>query len=428
MHKRLEARQESWTAPRRWRPLVSGCFVVFAALLILLPRSASGQESLRYSLATEKAERAREAAADIPYNIKFGEARMRFRAGLGLEYNDNVGVTETDTVDDFIIRPDVTTDLFWPITDQNALHFSVSVGYQKYLDNDQNDSLYIRPGSLLSFDVYVENLRINVHDRFSFYQDPIQQGVVSGTNTVNSQYGTGENLIGLGLDLVVSAGYDYLVSFATSDAFSYLDRSAHYFYVRPTVLVAPELTAGLESSVGLNRYDQSTLNDSEQITIGPFVDWQMSRFMRLSARGGYQKYNFDSSTNASDTSSYYASINLEHDVNRYVRYVLGVGHTVSLGVNSDAVNLSFIRMTARWQVLRQTDISTDMYFERGEEAGALTLNPETYERLGFSIALGYNITDKLNAGLRYSFTIKESDQPLRGYTQNVVGLNLGYRF
>jgi hypothetical protein len=420
-------------APRnttvRARPASRGLWALLAFLAALLP--ASAQESLRSSLAIQQAERARQATADIPYNIKIGEARVRFTAGLGLEYNDNINVAESAKLDDIIIRPDMTTELFWPITDQNALQLSLGLGYNKYIDNDNADSLLIRPGSLLSFDVYVDDLRINLHDRFSFFQDPIQQGAISGTNNLNSRYGLAENVIGVGVDwdlnkLVISAGYDRSISFATSPEFEYLDRQSDYFYVRPFVLVAPELTVGAEFTAGLTSYDQSQLNNSDTYSFGPFVDWQLSRFMRLGVRAGYQTYSFDSATNATDTSSYYASLTLDHDLNRFVRYSLGGGHLVSLGVNSDAINLTFVRLTARWQILQQTDINTDLFYEHGEETGSL--NPETFNRVGFSVSLGYRLTDKLTAALRYTITDKQSDQPLRGYLQNVIGLNLYYRF
>lgn len=427
MHNRTDdLTDEPATAPRR-----PAYWLLLVALLAALPGATRAQESLRSSLAVEQAARARRANADIPYNIKFGEARVRFTAGMGIEYNDNINVSESGEVDDIVFRPDVTTELFWPITDQNAIQLSLSLGYNKYLDNDNADSFLIRPGSLLTFDIKVENFNINLHDRFSFFQDPIQQGAISGTNNINSRYGIGENVIGVGVDwdlnkLVVSAGYDHSISFATSQEFEYLNRASDYFYIRPFVLAAPELTVGAEFTAGLSTYDQSQLNDSEQYSIGPFVDWQLSQFMRLGVRAGYQTYSFDSATNATDTSSYYATVTLDHDLNRYVRYSLGGGHLVSLGVNSDAINLTFVRLTARWQVLRQTDLSTDIFFEHGEETGSV--NPETFDRVGFSISLGYRLTEKLNANLRYSITDKSSDQPLRGYLQNVIGLNLYYRF
>lgn len=406
-------------------------FASLALALLALAATVPAQEALRSSLAIGEAERARRSQADVPYNIKLGEAKLRFSTSLGVEYNDNINVSETGQVEDFILRPEVTTDLFWAVTDQNAVNLSLGLGYAKYLDNDDSDSLQIRPGSLLSFDVYVDDLRINLHDRFSFYQDPIQQGAVSGTNAINSQYGQGENVVGVGLEwdlnkLVLGAGFDYSMNFATSDAFDYLNRDSQFFFLRPAVLVAPELTAGIELTGGLTQYDQSQLNDSEQYSLGPFLDWQVSRYMRLGVRAGYQSYSFDGVTNATDTSSYYASLTLDHELNRYVRYSFGGGHLVSLGVNSDAINLTFVRLTARWALLRQTDLTTDIFFEHGQETGSTA--PETFDRIGFSIGAGYHITRHLSSTLRYSFTDKDSDQPLRGYRQNQVQLFLRYLF
>ncbi|NJN05342.1 MAG: outer membrane beta-barrel protein [Rhodobacteraceae bacterium] len=284
----------------------------------------------------------------------------------------------------------------------------------------------------------MHDVRINLHDRFSFFQDPLQQGSVGGTNNINSRYGQAENVAGISLEwdlnkLLLSAGFDYAISFATSDEFSYLDRNAQFYNLRAGFLVAPELTVGLETTAGATQYDNSNspsngspqLDDSTQFSVGPFIDWQMSRFMRLELRGGYTSSSFDS-TNSVDSSNYYVYLSLDHDLNRYMRYTLGLGHYVTLGINSDALNLSFVRLAARWQILRKTDITTDLFYEHGEELGATS--PETYDRFGFSIGLGYNLTQHLFATLRYSFTDKSSDQPQRGYQQNQVGINLRYQF
>jgi hypothetical protein len=437
MHKRsvlINAEPHVVAAARPRFAAVWPCLLALLGMLALAIHLPA-QESLRYSLASEQAARARAATANIPYNIKLGEARMRFAAGLGIEYNDNINVAETGQQDDLVLRPEGTVDVFWPITEQNSLNVSVNIGYTKFLENDQFDTLLIRPGSLLSFDFYVDNFRINLHDRFSFFQDPTQQGVVSGTNGFNAGYGVGENVIGVGVDwdlnkVILSVGYDHADSFATSSQFSFIDRSSELFYLRAGVLALPELTVGAEFTGGLIRFKETRLNDSDQFTFGPYVDWLMSQFMRLGLRAGYQTYSFDIvNTNilsAADTSSFYASLVLDHEVNRYVRYNLGAGHQVALGVNSDAVNITFARLAARWDIMRNTDISTDLFYEHGEETGSL--NPETFNRVGFTLSTGYRLTDKLNGLLRYSITWKDSDVALRSYTQNVISLALGYRF
>ena len=103
--------------------------------------SVQAQQALQASLAGEAASRARKISdTQTPYNIKAGPISVRFGAGLGFEYNDNIGVNSSGAQDDFIIRPSINMATHWAVTEYNQLNFSASVGYQKYINNPHSQS------------------------------------------------------------------------------------------------------------------------------------------------------------------------------------------------------------------------------------------------------------------------------------------------
>lgn len=400
------------------------------------------QDALRASLAGETAARARKANENIPYNIKIGPASIRFSSSIAANYVDNINVAEVGALDDLILRPEVSVDAYWAVTPQNALNFSIGAGYSKYLNQPTNDNLIIHPNSAISFDVFVGDFKINLHDRFSYVQDPLQNGAVSGTNAAAASFGTSQNAVGVSVDwdlnkILLTVGVDHQDSFSTSSAFSYLDQSSEFFYARPAFLLNPVLTMGLDLAGGISKYNQSgVLNNSHHYSAGPFVNWKVSEYLQLTLRGGYVVYSFDSvgsvtnvaGTNATDSGNPYASLTLDHVLNKFITQSISAEYRVQPGVNSDAQQLLFIRHAARWRILRGTDISTDTYFEHSDEIRSLNALSEIYDRFGISVGASYQLSSKMTTGFGYSYTRKVSNVPTRGYTQNSVTLNLGYRF
>src|SRR5262249_30888898 len=148
----------------------------------------------RYSIAgVEAAMNKRAALEQAPYLVQFGNLRLNLGASAAAEYNDNVNLGDRNGQQDVILRPAVKLDSFLPITALNSLNFSVEVKPAFYLKHSTYDRLLISPGSELGFDFYVGDWLFNLHDRFSYEQDPISTGSVSGT----AVYGGFNNMAGL---------------------------------------------------------------------------------------------------------------------------------------------------------------------------------------------------------------------------------------
>lgn len=406
---------------------------IILATLLLLPMTGRAQEAVRPSLAGEAAAEARRQSVEqIPYNLLAGPIRFLFSITTGIEYNDNINLSENNKQSDVIIRPQFNIDAIWPVTQLNTLKLDLGLGYAFYLDhpNANTNGVLIQPGSQLSFDIFIQDFRINLHDRFSLQQDPVGQLQLS--NVVD--YGRFENTAGVSVlwDLnkaVLTFGYDHYNYISTTDTFNYLDRNAEELTFSAYFAFTSTTGGGIESSAVYNYYDQDFLNDSVTYSVGPFIETQLTNYLKLRASVGYQFIDFDEGgfvQDGSDSNDYYANILLSHRINANIFQTLSAGHESQLGVNSNFVALNYVRHTATWNIINRTVLTTELFFEDGDDSGGIF--SEHIQRYGGAIALGYQLTKHVTVGVRYQYTQKESDQPDRDYKQNRVSIDGTYSF
>jgi len=405
----------------------------FLLLLLCAAPVARSQDSVRPSLAGEAASEARQQdVARIPYNLMVGPARFRLSASVAVEYNDNINLADVGVEDDVIIRPNVTLNAIWPVTRLNTLRLDIGFGYAFYLDhsNANTNGVLLTPNSQISFDIFVSDFRINVHDRFSLQQDPIQEGALS--NVVD--YGRFENTAGVSAlwdlnKLLLTLGYDHYNYVSTVHDFDYLNRNADIVSGTIAFVVNPTTSVGAEGNAVFTYYDQHVLNDSTDYSVGGFVEAQITNNLKLRVAAGYQAINFDHNglvSDLHDLSDYYANLLVTHRMNAVISQSLSAGHESQLGVNSNYITLNYVRHTVTWNIIRNTLVSTEFFFEDADESGGF-IN-EHFTRLGGAISLGYQLTPHVTVGVRYQYTTKDSDVALRDYNQNRVSVDGTYSF
>ena len=443
------------------------------AIALLVPLICFGgivraQDAIRPSLAGEASAEARRQSIDkLPYNLEVGPIKFRFSATMGIEYNDNINLAEDDSFtfpnttpglppititthkqEDIILRPQINLNALWPITQLNTLRFDIGIGHSFYLDHSNYDtsSILITPGSQLAFDIFVGDFRINLHDRFSLQQDPVDEVALSNV----ADYGRFENLAGIAVlwDLnqaVVTLGYDHYNFIATNDNFDYLDRNADIFSGSIGFTPTSTMTVGVEGNVVDTYYDKNVLNDSWTYSGGLFLETQLTSYLKVRVAGGYQAIDFDNTglvNDAHDVDDYYANLLISHRVNSVFSHNLSIGHESQLGVNSNYVKLNYVRHTANWNIFFHTLFTTELFYEDADDSGGQgtlflpipgvpNINPfvaEHVHRYGGALSLGYQLTPHVTLGFRYQYTQKDSDQPLRDYRQNRVSLDGTYSF
>jgi hypothetical protein len=419
--------------PTRWSVVALGCS--FALHL-------HAQEALRESLAGEKAAAARRKALENKaYNLKLGSVSFAVDSSLGIELNDNVNLSEAGRQGDLILRPLVNTRAFWPVSEKNALNFSVGVGYAKYFNYPDLDQLVVAPGSELSFDLFVKDFRFTVFDRFSYTQNPIDAGSLSGV----ANYGSLENTAGANAawdlyKVVISAGYGHLTWRSSTPQFEYLDRGSELFNSRAAFSLHPALVAGLEGTGSLTAYADRLLHDSVGYSAGVFAVWKLTDKLQLQSHAGYVSYNFDVGgplASPSNPIPYYFAVNIEHILNEHITHSIEGGRVVRLGIYSDFEETLTLRHSTVWKIIRGVDMGTQLFYEHGSYPPALLSSPgsptvvlpgETYDRVGFAVNLSRQLMKKLSASVGYRFTLKDSDSSLRDYAQNALMVSLTYRF
>jgi opacity protein-like surface antigen len=239
-------------------------------------------------------------------------------------------------------------------------------------------------------------------------------------------------------------GYDHYNFISTTDVFDYLDRNAEMVTASIAVTPSSTMAIGLEGAFVDTYYDQNVLNDSIGYSAGAFLETQITSYLKLRVAGGYQNIDFDNTgvvNDAHDVSDYYANALLSHRVNSQLTQSLSVGHETQLGINSNYITLNYVRHTANWNILYHTLLSTELFYEDADDSGGTFLfvpgpglplfNPfgaEHIHRYGGALSLGYQLTPHVTLGFRYQYTQKDSDLPLRDYSQNRVSLDGTYSF
>ena len=109
--------------------LKSRAIICCACLVWAVSPCARSQDAVRPSLAGEAASEARHQDIErLPYNLLVGPLRFRLSATMGVEYNDNINLSEVNTQDDFILRPQINFDAIWPVTQINTLRLDLGLG------------------------------------------------------------------------------------------------------------------------------------------------------------------------------------------------------------------------------------------------------------------------------------------------------------
>jgi len=413
-------------------------WTVTAVLLLVLEAgfTATAQEALQNQAHGQDAAVARTAALqEQNYTVKYGDYRLLVTPYAGAEWNDNINLSENNKEDDYIINSGVGLVSSYQLTQRNVLFLDITIGYSRYLKhpNLSTFDLNSTSGTGLSFDIGVKDVTINVHDWMSYSQDPAAQNG-SVANTAN--YGTFENTAGIAAtwDLnkaSLQVGYDHQNVMSTSAEFDNINHSSEMLFVRPGLQILSQVTVGLDATAAYTTYSKDDLNNSDAYTLGLFVDYVPDEFVKISARGGFTTYqirNTSSTITTADQNSWYADLDLSHQVTDAISYSLSAGHDVQLGTQSDLTETWHVRPNINWKIIKDWGINTAFFYEHGKEGlgNVIGNDTEIYDWYGGELTLGHELTKHFSMSINYRLTIRSSNAADSNYTQNLVGLQLSY--
>ena len=426
-----------------------GFFALIAGVCLLVgAKNVCGQEALRISMAGDLAAATRQQASSSIgyYNLLLGPTAWRFSSGMGLEFNDNVRL-QPNGESDLILRPNLNTQIHWPVTLKNSLDISLGAGYSEYLQHQDLSQFFINPGSGFSFDVYAGDFKINLHDRITITENAYENAGSGGGNTGGNRNLTQlENTVGTSAlwDLnqaVANLGYDHINYVSLSSGTQNQqqpDATSENIYVNGGVRVRPELLLGLEAGGTVINYSQSRSTSSYvtpnavQWSAGAFGSSQISDYISARLDAGYTVYTPDNprpNLVTRDSSGLYFSFSLSHRVNQFVNYTLTAGRSTDLSSYGQAQTYLFVRLQPNWNIFKKYSVSTPLWWQHGTQVINNTVNSNAdYDQFGLGLNVSRSLTQKLSAGISYQFVQESSGQANLNYTVNIVGLNFTYQF
>jgi hypothetical protein len=425
------------------------------AAVLQSPEGASAQEAIRNVLAAQTAAETHPINLEsLPYTFKSGDFRLLLAPSLELDWNDNINLSKTNTLQDFILMPMMQIDASYPITQVNLLRLDVGFGYDEYLEHNAYNNWRVNSGSQLSFDTYIKDVLINLHDRFSYVQDAGSQAVVAGAG----DYGSANNVAGVSLawnpkDINLSLGYDHKNIMSPMGQFQSQDSSSELIDGRVGWRFEPTATAGVEATYSSTAYDEAVLNNFTSYTIGAYGEWKPGSYFKVEPRAGYVIYDFQQTSasaetieptgtgipvvaltgkpiQTSDLNSWYADLTLSHDITRALSYSLSAGHEIQAGIQSDAVEDSYLRLSSTWKIIKNLSLHSSFSYQHGQQGvGNITGNlSEIFDWYTGGVELSHQLTTRLRLGLNYRITLRSSTDASLEYTQNLVGLQMTYAF
>ncbi len=411
----------------------TGVSVALVFVLFHVSR-ARAQEGIRVSLAGEQAaeDRRKENAMPEYYNLKWGDFQVRLRSSLTVEADDNVTLVQSNREGDILISPGLTMTASYPLSQENVINLDIGAGYLFYVEHPDLDQVFIQPGTALSFDIYIKDVLLNLHDRLSVINQAYQNSAVGGLGN----YVYLENVSGLSATwdlnrVELTAGYDHVERQSLTSSINTEDGSEDLFTTSAGLHVNATSEVGLEGTSGIIRYDEPSLNGGVQYSVGAYYKAQLTEniFTRLSA--GYFIFDLTptgiTTNNNFHTSvdSFYGSIHLTHRINSRFNYSVDAGREIQSGLFSDTLDLYYARLSANSSIVRKFPITASFSYENGTETGGAA---EKIERFGFGAGISRALMEKLNSSLWYQGYVRHSNLPSGRYTENEISLTLSYSF
>jgi len=412
--------------------------------------SPSGLSPLRPGQELTSVEQAEETER---YNFAAGPLRFSIAAGVGMEWNDNVFLSENNRESDFIFRPTVDLDARWRISELNTLRFNVQASYAKYFNNSEldTDGVLVSPNSEIALTFFVGTIKFTVRDRFSYQEDTYQIAPISNV----ARYQRYENQAGIEANWQVNqsfelpVGYDHYNLWTRGNNFNEQDRVLDTVYTRPAIQLTPAIKVGMNVAYSFINFDDGSRSDGDNLMVGPFLEIQLSQYTNLYLEAGYQRLNFDGSSTFNDATinlvdpsgvrtdglgfvdndnnndTWYARFEIQNKPSELFRHRIFGSRTTETGFGSNFYDLYHIEYDAEWKITEKTEVGPSVFYEFYETSG---VNAEKAHRYGATFGIRHHLSNSITLGLDYRFLLRDSNFEGADFYQNLVFLSAYYKF
>jgi len=392
---------------------------------------AKSQGIDRESLSGESvAAQLRQSGVDQPYNLRLGPATLRVEADITTSFNDNINLAKTGRIADILITPSSVIHAHWKVSDLNSIDLDLGIGYQMYLLHSQYNSLLLSPDSEAQFNFFVGDVAINLHDGFSYQEDPTQIGQLSNTTRL-SRFQNDAGIRGTWdlNDIVLSLDYDHANLWVTQSVYDYLTNQSDTLAPKVTIKVDKTIDTGIGTSFSDVRYEQNFQNDYTTFSAGPFVTATFSHNLSVNAQAGgyfsdYSKGGLNG--DGENISSYYGSAGVNHRINDAIHESLTAGREFLPGLTSNFTERIYANYTDTWQATSSINVGANLLWENLVDSNASFR--ETSNRYGFGLNLDDNVTEHATLSLNYQHILKDANPSALSYDQNLGTVGFRYQF
>ena len=403
----------------------------FVGVVMSMIDYARAQGIERESLSGESvAEQLRQSGDNEPYNLRLGPVTLRLDADITTSFDDNVNFAKTGRIADILITPSTLVHARWKVSELNSIDLDVGIGYQIYLFHTQYSSILLSPDSLAQFNFFIGDVAINVHDGFSYQQDPTQIGQLSNTVQL-SRFQNDAGVRGTWdlEDITLSLDYDHSNLWVTDSIYDYLTNQSDTVAPKVTFKVDESIQAGLGASFSDVRYEQNFQNDYLTFSVGPFVNATISKNISVNAQAGGYFSDYATGGQNGDSQnidSYYGSLGVNHRINDFVSESLTAGREYLPGLTSNFTERVYANYTATWQATKTINVGGNLFWENLNDSDASLR--ETSNRYGCGLNLNDSLNEHMTLNLNYQYLLKDANPSEFSYYQNVTTVGFQYRF
>lgn len=389
------------------------------------------------------------------YNFKLGNVTASLAAGLQTTFSDNVVYSPTDPEMDFAIEPFVRLTSQWALTKYNELTLDLGVGYRQYINHSELSSLTaaVTPNSVLAYRILVGDVLVVFYDRMTAPNDSRLRSESIGGTTGLVNYQRIQNTTGTTAawapteDLSLTAGYGYTLDRGLTGSFGLLDRNIHGFNTATQQRLGPRWAAGLYGSYSIVEYATSEQNNATAWSIGPLINYQLTRYITLTAAFGYSVTSFENNAVLaafSDTSNF-AGLTFEfvasHQATRYFQHALSLARGSQLGFGSNFSENTSVTYRASFSGIKRLGLSMGLSYVITDLSSRSAISGVTSGTdLRSTIGASYPLSRHADVGVYYASTIANRDRLITtgnppvtrlgnvDITENSVVATLNYRF
>jgi hypothetical protein len=379
-------------------------------------------------------------------------------ASVGLQYNDNATVSNSNTQDQLASFEAIALDLRWPLTAQNTFSIAFGISFNQTLEGKsygQPVNVSITPQSALEFKFTIGEVRFDLFDRFSLVQDPTSNVTATNTALLN-QF---SNTAGLRADwdlkkLIFTAEVSdtYVTQNPTSGnnndqtaSTTSGNRNTVNVSFLPTLVVTPTCYTGPEFTYTNSSVSGGISTESEQV--GWFLRGQLTPLLSFDLAGGVQFISQTETTSSVPqqnvpSTTYYVQATASEQVTRYFGLIGLVSHTTDY----DGLNFTEqteVSLTGQYRIARPLELTGSFSYYNGKTLSGSVIGP--FQLYMAQAAANLRLGRRSSITFSYRYTNRSSDQSSRillsngtvvpvsstntgSYNQNVFTVSFNYTF